>query len=176
MTIINPLLEFVHIGHSGKTRGLDGSFKLRVEERFLDSLSDIRAIFVDHDGSKVPYLIESCSNQGDILIKLEEIDSPEQASALLNRSIYLNKDELPESIRESDNNENHELVDFLIIDEDNTRIGIISEILEYPEQLLAKVIYQDKTVLIPIHNDLILGTDAEKKTIQMSLPEGLLSL
>ena len=95
---------------------------------------------------------------------------------LLNRSIYIDKDELHESIRESDNNENHELVDFLIIDEDNITIGTISEILEYPEQLLAKVIYQDKTVLIPIHNDLILGTDAEKKTIQMSLPEGLLSL
>ena len=170
------MLEFVHIGHSGKTRGLDGSFKLRVEERFLDSLSDIRAIFVDHDGSKVPYLIENLSNQGDILIKLEEIDTPEQASELLNRSIYLNKEELPESIRESSDNESHELVNFLIVDEDNNTIGEISEILEFPEQLLAKVIYQEKTVLIPIHEDLILSMNHEDKTIQMSLPEGLLSL
>ena len=170
------MIQFVHIGHSGKTRGLDGTFKLRVDERYLETLPQVRAIFIDHEGSKVPYLLEDCQTDGDILVKLEEVDTPEEASVLLNRSVYLDQNEIPQSLLELHQDQKHELTDYLLLDSNNFTIGPISEILEYPQQLLAKVSFNSKSILIPIHNDLIMHVDESNKTIQMEIPEGLLDL
>jgi len=170
------LIQFVHIGHSGKTRGLNGTFKLRVDERYIQTLPQVRAIFIDLEGSKVPYLLEDCQTNGDILIKLEEVDTPEDASILLNRSVYLDHSEIPDSLLVNQQDKKHELTDYILLDANNSNIGLISEILEYPQQLLAKVNYNSKNILIPIHSDLILHIDAPNQTIQMEIPEGLLDL
>jgi 16S rRNA processing protein RimM len=45
-----------------------------------------------------------------------------------------------------------------------------------PQQEIAVVVYQNKEVLIPLNEKLIVSIDEDKKVILMDLPEGLLTL
>ena len=67
-------------------------------------------------------------------------------------------------------------VNFEIHDKILGKIGIIEEIIEYPQQEMAAIKFQEKEVLIPLNEQLILTIDAENKVIEMDLPDGLLEL
>lgn len=169
------MLELIHIGHSAKSRGINGKFKSRIENKFIPNLLVARALFINIDGSKVPFLIEAAEDQGHVILKLDEIDTPEEVSHLLSRELYLDSREIAAELL-VDEVQQHELVGFIVYDQSKQEIGSIKEILEYPDQLLAKLDYQDKEVLLPIHEDLILDLDKEKKTIDLEIVEGLLDL
>lgn len=166
-------MELVHIGHTRKARGIEGSFKLHVEDIYLDDLHHARALFISLDGSLVPFIIESVNDQKSLTIKVEDINNPEEAQQLLGKEIFLHQDEVSE--KETTDSQ-HPLTGYLVIDQDKINIGIIDELLEYPDQLLAQIIVEGKQVLIPIHEDLILSLDDETRQIQLTIPEGLLSL
>ena len=170
------MLEFIHIGQSGKSRGLDGQFKIRIDASLTEVVTKARALFIDLDGSKVPFLIEDCKDQGDVLVKLEEVDNPEEASKLLNRPLFLDKSEVPEAYFKQLEENIHPFTGFTIIDTEDVQIGSIIEIVEYPEQLMAKVNYKGKQVLIPIHPDFIVDIAEEQRHLKMNLPDGLLNL
>ena len=54
---------------------------------------------------------------------------------------------------------------------------MISNVIEHGVQALFEVIDdEDKSHLIPIHDDLIIKVDRDNKTILVQLPEGLLNL
>lgn len=169
------MLELIHIGHSAKSRGINGKFKSRIENKFIPNLLVARALFINIDGSKVPFLIEAAEDQGHVILKLDEIDTPEEVSHLLSRELYLDSREIAAELL-VDEVQQHELEGFIVYDQSKQEIGSIKEILEYPDQLLAKLDYQDKEVLLPIHEDLILDLDKEKKTIDLEIVEGLLDL
>jgi len=67
-------------------------------------------------------------------------------------------------------------VSFEISDKTLGEIGVIEEIIEYPQQEMAAVTYKDKEVLIPLNDQLIVKIDLDGKRIEMDLPEGLLAL
>ena len=70
----------------------------------------------------------------------------------------------------------HEIIGFNL-NEKNEKIGVISNVIEHGFQALFEVIDDDdKSHLIPIHDDLIIKVDRDNKTILVQLPEGLLNL
>ncbi len=169
------MLELIHIGHSAKTRGINGAFKTRIDNHYIPSLLKARAVFINLNGSKVPFLIESAEEKGHILLKLDEIDSPEAASALLSKELYLDKTEVDESVI-NQQEQVHELVGYSLYNQGNELISTIDEIVEYPNQILAKLKYNGSEVLIPVHEDLIIELQPEHQRIQLEIAEGLLSL
>jgi 16S rRNA processing protein RimM len=61
---------------------------------------------------------------------------------------------------------------------DNTvgLIGEVKEVIEMPNYELAKVSYQNRIVMIPIHEDLVEEVNEEEKKIIMNLPEGFFEI
>lgn len=169
------MLELIHIGHSAKSRGIDGAFKTRIEDHYIPSLLKAKAVFINLNGSKVPFLIESAEDKGHILIKLDEVDSPEAASALLSKELYLDKTEVEDSAI-NQKEESHELVGYSLYNQENELISTIDEIVEYPNQILAKFNYQGSEVLIPVHEDLIIELKPDQQRLQLEIAEGLLTL
>jgi len=168
-------LEFIHVGHSAKSRGVNGNFKARIAKNYLTDVLRARAIFINLDGSKVPFLIESAEEKGQVILKLEEVDSPEVVSKYLSKELYLEASEIsPES--SSEDKPEHTFVGYTLIDQNNLKIGTIAEELEYPDQLLAKLRYNGKEVLIPIHEDLIINLNQEEKQLYLEIADGLLEL
>ena len=167
-------LELIHIGFSTKSRGVNGHFKIKIEDKYKVDLKKARALFLNLNGSKVPFLIEEVQDLGQFVIKLEEIETPEEVTSLLSKEFYLDKKEV--SIESFAENKAHELVGYSLFDQNENLVGEISDLEEYPNQLMATVTTNSKQVLIPIHNDLIISTDTEKKSITLTIVEGLLDL
>ena len=169
------MIDLIHIGHTSKAKGIDGAFRVKIEHDRLDDLAKARALFIDLDGSKVPFLIHSVDTNSQVLIKLEEIDSPESVNPLLHKEIYLEAKEV--TIQESsDTSSDHDLIGYTVIDEEENLIGRIIGIKEYPEQILAEVETKKGLSLIPLHIDFIAANDPDRRVMQLQLPEGLLDL
>ncbi len=169
------MLELIPVGHSTKSRGVHGNFKANISKKFVPDVLKAKAIFIKLKGSKVPFLIESAEDHGHLLMKLEEVDSPEAVSAYLSKELFLDADEISLE-NKSEAKETNVLVGYSIIDQNDNVIGDIIEILEYPEQILAKLFYNNKQVLVPIHEDLVIELAEDSKKLKLEIAEGLLEL
>ncbi|MFN8331360.1 MAG: hypothetical protein U0T81_09115 [Saprospiraceae bacterium] len=68
------------------------------------------------------------------------------------------------------------LTGFILEDVQSQREAIIQSVEEYPSQLMAEVILDDKKIMIPLHPDFIVKMDKKNKRIKVRLPEGLFDL
>lgn len=169
---------FIPIGKTGKSHGISGALKIFVDDRYFEDFLEAEVLFLEINGKKLPYFIEDVREANDLLVKLEEIDSPEAAHPLSGRQVFLRTEDLLEDEDRAAPPETQfeRYLNFLIKDVQLGPIGQIEEIIELPQQFLASVIYQDRELLIPMHPTLIRKIDAGRKEILMDLPEGLLEI
>ena len=166
--------EYIEIGHTKKTRGIEGEMKIHIKDSFLEDFMQAEVIFLKLQGGPVPFFVERIREAGGLLVKLDEIDTPEDAVELTGKAVYLPKEELGGIEKKS--LDLSMLEGFSIIDEAEGAIGVIEEVLELPQQMMAVVPYQGREVLIPLTDELITEVNAETRTLRMSLPAGLLNL
>jgi hypothetical protein len=86
---------FISIGYTKKTHGAAGELKVIIEDRFLDTVLEKGVVFVGVQGKPVPYFLETVRESGDLLLKFEGIDTPDQAKALNSCTLYLREADLP---------------------------------------------------------------------------------
>lgn len=166
--------EFVQIGVILKAQGVQGVLAVQVEPMHVDLLVDLDAVFIiNNRNEKVPHFIETVEAVSDetVLIKLEDINSREQVIALIKQPILVRKEELAKDLAND-----KFVLDFIIVDNTIGEIGAIEEIIEMPYQQLARVIYNEKEVLVPLHDDFITGVDEQSRKIFMNLPQGLIEV
>ena len=65
---------------------------------------------------------------------------------------------------------------FVLVDIEGQDIGVIKEVVQYPEQLMAVVDVDSQDVLVPLNETFIQGVDPEQSAIWVDLPEGLLDI
>jgi len=49
-------------------------------------------------------------------------------------------------------------------------------VIEQPHQILLKITYQEKEVLIPLHAETLKGVDPKSRQVHVQLPDGLLEI
>jgi len=167
------LQEYITIGKVGKSYGKDGALKLGVEERYEQSVLDAAVLFIPVDGKPAPFFVEAYLSEEPLIVKLEEVDSKEDAQPLCNQPLSLRPQDLQAEEEEEDC---RVMIGYTIHDEEAGEIGIIRDVQELPEQILAVVAYEGRDILIPINEHFLRDFDPERKTILMDLPEGLLEL
>lgn len=128
------------------------------------------------DGILVPFFFESYRFRSDstALIKLEGIDTEQQARRMTNVEVYFPKEH-------ADKLEDNELtwnyfVGFLIKDINKGEIGKITDVDDSTINTLFVVDHKGTEVLIPAQEDFMVELNRKKKVITMHLPEGLLEL
>ena len=129
-------------------------------------------------GKPAPFFIETIEDMGDLLLKVEEIDSPEDAKAIVSKDIYLREKDLsspPIDIPDSDLKYD-ELIGYLLADTEMGDIGTIKEIQQFPQQEMAVLDYDGREIYIPLHAKLISSYDEKAKKVTLRLPRGLLNL
>lgn len=169
---------FICIGKTGKAHGLGGELKFHVDERYLEDFLEAEVVFLENKGQKLPYFIEAIREGNDILVKLEDTDSPEQARALTGLPVFLREaDLLEDEEREGSAELQFErFTGYEILDMFSGRRAKIVEIVAMPQQYLAYAEVEGREILIPMHPDLIKKIDEASREIQMELPEGLFDL
>ena len=158
-----------------KSRGLKGELQLYVDFENLHDIS-IEAIFINMAGKLVPYFVESIKypQKGIAYIYVEDIDTIEKATPLVKKDAYL-PNKLKPKKKKSDFTLK-DLVGFTAIDENEGELGKITSIAEYPQQLMAHLLYKNCEVLFPLNEAIIKGIDVVKEMVLVDLPEGLLDI
>ena len=64
-----------------------------------------------------------------------------------------------------------------VVDDSLGKVGVVSEIIEYPGQMLLEVLRPDgNAVLVPIVDEIVLSVDPDAGLVNASLPTGLLDV
>lgn len=169
--------NLISIGYTKKPHGLKGELKVQIEEVFVDDFLEADTIFLEMKGKKVPFFIENAREGNEILVKLEEVDSRETADTLSGKEIFLREEDIDLTEDEEETEEDFsEYIGFEIQDIALGPIGIIEEIIEYPQHSVAVISYQNREVLIPMNRVFIRDIQPDKKILIMELPQGLLEL
>lgn len=164
-----------YVGKIVKTHGLKGEVTLRIDNEQFDEIEELNYFLLDINDKLIPYFVENItfhSNKSFVLF--QDLKTLEAANQLVGKSVYLPLDLLPE--KDGNDFYSHEVVDFLVIDDEKGELGKVQEIIEYPTQSLIQILINGKEVLIPIHDDIIQDVNREEKKIYIKAPNGLIDM
>ena len=165
----------VSVGKLVATFGLKGELVLLHALGGKADLKDVKVLFVEQQrGSTIPYFLESAKAKSaeETWVKLEGINTKEAAAILLQKNAWLTEADFNRHVKP---NATIALLGYTVV-ENGKEIGIISEIIEQPHQVLCAVMVQEKEALIPLNESTLKGIDRKKKTVNVTLPDGLLEI
>lgn len=163
------------LGKITKTHGLKGEVILWLDVDFPEDYEDLESLFLEEKGVLVPYFIETYRLSGNRAIVLfEDIDTFEKAEGLINLQAFLPLEELPEL--DADQFYYHEIIGFQVVDKNLGVLGTVQTVHSMQAQDLMVMDYKGKEVLIPVIDEIVLGTDKTAKVLNVNLPEGLLEV
>ena len=165
-------MEMVAIGRLRKPFGVDGRLRYEIDSRYEHDLSTADVLFLQRPDGQVPYFVEEIVYGEPPTIKLEDIDSKEAASTLSMSMVSLRAADISVTAEPTDESGLAKLAGFLLTDKEQ-EVGRISDVREYPQQLMAVIQIEEVEVLIPLVADLILDIDIDQRIVHCDLPEGL---
>ncbi|MBX2939742.1 MAG: 16S rRNA processing protein RimM [Ferruginibacter sp.] len=166
---------YTRIGKIVAAHGLKGEVILVHHLGKKTSLQDVRALFIkDTQQQLIPWFIEKATarNEEECLVKLEDIHTREGAKKVFPKEVWLTETDFQKLVAA---NAPIALLGYEVIHE-KTPLGIISEVIEQPHQVLCALTYKDKEVLIPLHQGTLIKIDRKQKKVFVQLPDGLLEV
>jgi 16S rRNA processing protein RimM len=156
------------IGIITKTHGFEGAVTVKLTNRSFKEPKINEPVFIVIDGIPVPFFTRDVYYPGgdSLVISFDDYLTAESISVFKGCEIRC----------EGSANEDIALttiIGYIITDVNSRFSATIISIDEQPGQLLATVSTGGGEFLIPLHPDLIVSVNHRKKTVKMSLPEGL---
>lgn len=170
------------MGQIRKGHGLEGHVKMTLKPEFQHVTDSIDHFFVEDNGQKLPLFIEYYEQEGgDLIIKFEDIDNPQDATQLSAKAVFMDKKVLAGLIdyasKEKDLPFDYaDLIGYKILDNNQSEGIEILDVYEYPQQIMANVEIDGKEILLPLSDELITKIDHDKKQIHTEFPEGIFEL
>ncbi|TDW99313.1 ribosome maturation factor RimM [Dinghuibacter silviterrae] len=165
--------QYFSIGRFVAAFGLKGELILR--HSLGKGLRTLEVVFLENrkDGF-LPYFVEEIrvKGTGEVYMKLEGVDTPEQARLLNQKEVWLREADFSRMAARS---APVSLLGFHLIDGE-TDLGEVVEVIEQPMQVLCKLFIRGKEVLIPLHKGTMGKLDKDHKRLYVTLPEGLLDV
>ncbi len=168
-----------------KSNGTDGELVLGFREIAPEDINLQEPVFIIFDGLPVPFYIESFTKRGNTkaLVRLTDIRSMEDVEEIAGKAVYIEDDQVPEMSLEEDGYA--ALVGWMVLtpqipdqvgDDEMAliEVGEITEFYDIPNNPCIEVETENGAVMIPLHEDLILGLDPEYQEIIMQIPAGLI--
>jgi 16S rRNA processing protein RimM len=169
-------MGLIAYGKITKAHGLSGGLKLLPFSRLPESLNSIKRIFIYSPGNQgpEPFGLEECRfDKGSAIVRLEGIDSIEQAEKLIGRDVYIEKSDLPEL--EEGEFYWFELIGLETYTEDGRYVGRVDSLIDRALQSVLVVRDGGKEALIPLSEPIIKEINLKESKIIISPVEGLLS-
>ena len=169
-------MEFISVGKLIKAHRLNGEVSMRINEVYEGDLLATEKIFIEHHGCKIPYFLESIKKGNPMVIKLEDVSSPEDTHDICNKAVFLDAADVSAEMDDYSDIEYGYLIDFTIIDATSGVQAKIIDVLSFPQQELAVVVVEEKEIMIPLNESLINQIDRDKLQVLMTLPEGIFNM
>lgn len=176
MAVFIMTTSYFHIGKIVAVYGLQGEMVLLHEIKKKEPLKGVKAIFIENkENSFIPYFIKNLrrKNTGELYLQLEDLNTKEAAESLLKKPVYLDEEHFRLQI-----NKDSPLyyLGFQMKDYREGVLGVISEVIQMPEQLLTKIYQGENELLIPLNDQTLKKVDHKNHIIHVDLPEGLLDI
>lgn len=169
------MTEYFKTGKIVGTFGLKGELVLKHNLGKTTSLKGLKTIFIEErKESFIPWFVETTKlkNEKEMYIKLEGVNTPEQAIKLIKKEVWLPEEDFKKySSKSSPIN----LLGYQIV-ENKKPLGTILEVIEQPHQILCKIEFNSKEAYIPLHEETILKIDKKNQQVIVLLPPGLLEI
>lgn len=168
--------EYTEIGKLLKAHGVKGELKCVIEAEYLEEVLKSGIVYVDQGSTPIPFFIETIRSKDPFLMKLETIDTKEEAVEVAHRTLKVPTGVLSRIIVEEPDTEYHFIAGWKMMDKQHGEIGTVDRVEEFPQQEMAFVEKDGEEILVPLHADLIVEVDRDSKLIYMDLPEGLIGM
>ena len=164
-----------YVGKIVKTHGLKGEVTLRIDNEQFDDIEELNYFLLDVNEQLIPFFIEDVAyHSNKAFVLFQDLKTLEAASQLVGKSAYLPLELLPE--KTGNDFYSHEVLDYLVVDEEKGELGKVNEIIEYPTQSIIQIIKDGKEILIPIHDDILKDVNRDEKKIYIKAPNGLIDM
>jgi len=164
--------DYLIIGYLRRAHGVRGEMVMEIQTDFPERLKPETKVFVGKDYQ--PMTIAAARNHSEgLLIKLNGIDSPEDAARYRNQLVYVTAADRPPLPKGQFYI--HELIGFDVTDEEDGLIGKLTEILQTGANDVYVVTRPDAgEALLPVIPSVVLKIDADRRLIRVHLIPGLL--
>ncbi len=162
------------IGRIGKTHGVKGELAFYFQD---DAWLEGEYLLLSLNDILVPFFLEEwrCTSEERALIKLEGIDSQEEAAEIVGTEVYYLIPNSEFRIPHSNNSAfriPHSALNYSIDTEDRA-LGKVVDIDNQTENVMFVL---DSGLLIPVVEEWVIDIDENQRVIRLELPEGLLDL
>lgn len=170
------LKDCFYLGKIVKKYSFKGELLVKLDTDEPELFKNLESVFISLRNNLIPFFIESCKlHKSQLLrIKFEEVDTEEDADALMKAELYLPLSILPKL--EGNKFYFHEVTGFNVIDENFGEVGTIINIDATGAQELFVIDRDGAEVLIPVNDEFITKVDRAQQQIIVNTPEGLIEL
>jgi 16S rRNA processing protein RimM len=168
--------NYFSIGKLVSVFGVQGEFILKHSLGKKSSLQGVEAIFLEErKNSFIPYFIQKASakDHEHVFVKLEGVDTKEAARKLVQTPVYLVEEDFK---KQTSSSSPLSMLGFTVIDKQQGELGVVEEVIEMPMQVLAKVTFREKEMLLPLNEQSLVKVDKKQQILHVDLPEGLLDI
>ena len=164
------------VGHVTRTHGTKGEVIVFLDVDYPEDYDDLESVFLEIKGELVPFFITHINVQKEskAIVKFEDINRMEEATPLINCSLFLPDDNLEEL--DEDRFYYHEIIGFTVLDQRLGALGQVSQVYTMPTQDLISMIFEGREMLIPVNDDIVLTVNRTEKQLLVNLPEGLVQV
>ena len=158
----------LQIGKVLKSNGTDGELLISFLDVSPEDIDLQEPVYIEFDGLPVPFYFESFTRRGTqrALARLTGVRSLKDADELAGAAVYADYFE---------EEEGEDLSGWTVLDQDGTPVGTVSDYEDIPGNTCLWVLRPDGTeVLLPFHEDLVIGLEPDKTTLRLRIPDGLL--
>ena len=127
-------------------------------------------VFIEFEGLPVPFFFESFTPKGNnrAIVQLTGVRNLKDADELSGADVYADYFE---------EDQEEDFTGWTVRDQDGREVGSVSAFEDIPGNTCLWVQRADgQEILLPLHQDLVLGVDENKHILTLTIPDGILDL
>lgn len=171
-----PVITFFKIAKALKSHGTGGKLRIAAESQFKSYFKINQYLFFDLNGSKVPFRIITTEEGAHFIVELEDVANKKDSDLLSGSDIWLPLESVKPRHQRSPRNLLEKWDQYALLDTNSQAMYPVLRVEEFPQQLMAIIMIDQKEKLIPLSEQLISLIDKDQKVIHMEIPEGLLDI
>ena len=166
------MVSFVVVGEVLKARGVKGELLVRPMTSSMERFLSLRSVWLGTEGRR-NFLIEHSGPSGDVaLVKLEGVDTREEATKLNGKVLTVPRSEVPP--HPEGGHYMFELVGMKVRRTDGVEVGEVVDLMETGSNLVYVVKSTDgEETLVPATKDVVEELDFENRVIRVRPIAGL---
>ncbi len=165
---------YFYFGKITRTHGIKGHLILYCADDFNINLKKLKSLFLLQGSELKEFLLTEINfTPPTCRFSLREVTTMTMAETVLKQEVYLPTNLLKKSASEA---YIHEMIGLTVIDKHKGAIGVIENVLQFPQQKIAQINFNSIEILVPINTHFIVSMDLENKILNVDLPEGLVDV